>query len=77
MIAIRSKSGGFISAPLHKLKSPRSILAFVLECLSRRCVRLELIEAIKMLERRNGIELGGLTTMPTKQHKLKSREVPV
>ena len=57
-IIISTKTGGFVIAPLDKLKTPRAVLGFVLEALHRGGRRIDTIEAIKTLETHLGLDLG-------------------
>jgi len=59
-IIIITKGGSSISAKLQRLRTPRAVLALVLEALSKGGRRSEIITAIQVLERHLGLELAGL-----------------
>ena len=63
-IIVITKNGSTVSAPLSKLRSPRSILLFTLDCLAKSGNRREIIEMIKTAGVRLGLELGAYEVRP-------------
>ena len=69
-ILISTKNGSVVSAPVQRLRSPRAILLFTLDCLSKHGNRWEIIQMIKSEGQRLGIELGDYNVMPAREDKI-------
>jgi hypothetical protein len=66
-IFITTKNGSTVSVPLSRLRSPRAVLLFTLDSLSKSGNRNEIIQMIKKQGERLGLELNAYEVRPPAQ----------
>ena len=57
-IIVECKTGGYVAASIEKLRTPRAVLGFALDCLYRGGRRAEIIAMIQKMETHLGLDLG-------------------